>query len=94
MYALFGQYFVAGDVTAVIEFEDGMWMGPISEQNEQTITSVYLLRGERDPQDLDYPANLGHKTPTYLGSTEYVPWSKAPRAVISEVLATLNAMAG
>ena len=94
VYALFGQYFVAGDVTAVIEFEDGMWMGPISEQDEQTITSVYLLRGERDPQDLDYRANLGHKTPTYLGPTEYVPWSKAPRAVISEVLATLNAMAG
>ncbi len=94
VYSLFGQYFVAGDVTAVIEFENGMWMGPISEQDEQTITSVYLLRGERDPQDLDYGANPGRKTPTYLGPIEYVPWSKAPRAVISEVLATLNAMAG
>ncbi len=94
VYRLFGQYFVAGDVTAVIQFEEGLWMGPMSEQDEQTLSAVYLLRGEFDPQNLDHGADPRFASPTFLGPIEHVPWSQAPRAVVSEVLATINAIAG
>ncbi|WP_185711410.1 hypothetical protein, partial [Arachnia propionica] len=38
----------AADLTIVAHYEDGMWMGPLTEQEDQTLTEVYVLAGVQD----------------------------------------------
>ena len=98
VYHLMGRYFPQGDVTAVIQLTPGLGMGPVTAQFPQRISSVYLLRGAIDPKALGMGAmpgrSLSPETVAILGHVQHVPWAQAPRAVVSEVLATINAIKG
>ncbi|WP_297739266.1 WGR and DUF4132 domain-containing protein [uncultured Tessaracoccus sp.] len=94
VYVLYGKYFHAADVTAVIQFDPGMWVGGSpGEQNDQAFDCAYLLAGEQDPGVLDYGVDPRNKARLdFFSGMRHVPWSAVPRSVSSEVLATINYM--
>ena len=94
VYVLFGKYFHAADVTAVIQFDPGMWVGGSpAEQEDQAFKCAYLLAGEHDPGILDYGVDPRHKSRRdFFSEMRHVPWTAVPRSVVSEVLATINHM--
>ncbi|MGA4669192.1 DUF4132 domain-containing protein [Propionibacteriaceae bacterium Y1923] len=87
VYVLHALQFESADLTAVIMYS-GMWMGPMNEQEDQAIESVYLLDGIRDAQDLGY--GDGWRDDNFVK----VPWNRAPKALVNEVIATLQMIAG
>lgn len=94
VYVLYGKYFHAADVTAVIQFDPGMWVGGSpAEQEDQAFECAYLLAGEKDPGILDYGVDPRRKSRLdFFSGMRHVPWSAVPRSVVSEVLATINHM--
>ena len=62
------------DLTAVIRYT-GMWMGPMTEQEDQEIEEVFILKGCHDPK------NLGWGDGWRTKSLERVPWNQVhPRS--------------
>ncbi len=93
VYHLHARKFVAANVTAFINYADGMYAGSVAELSDQTIEHVYLLEGLHDGEDFDYGWT---PVPYYLNRDTYrhVPWSKAAPTVVSEVFRTLESMRG
>lgn len=87
VHVLHALQFESSGLTAVIEYS-GMWMGPVSEQEDQTIEGAYLLQGLVDARALGYGDRWRRDRYTK------VPWSSAPKALVNEVIATLEMMAG
>ena len=72
------------DLTIVARYEDGMWMGPLAEQNDQHLAEVYVLAGIHDADALGWGDSWWIKELTKL------PWTHVPAKITSEVLATIN----
>jgi len=73
------------DLTAVICYT-GMWMGPMTEQDDQEIEAAYILKGHHDPKNLGWGNELDTKR------LERVPWNQVPPKIVSEILAALKEM--
>ncbi|MGA4508078.1 DUF4132 domain-containing protein [Propionibacteriaceae bacterium G1746] len=82
VYSMHARAFESANLTAVIEYS-GMWMGPMSEQEDQEIRQVTLVEGVHDAKDFGWGS---------LDDKQAVPWRSAPPAVVSEVLATIDAI--
>lgn len=85
IYCLHFLQIPTADLTIVVEY-DGMWMGPITEVEDQKIEKVYALRGILSAHDLGWGIRD-------IGSPRLVPWNRVPAKITSEVLATVNHMA-
>lgn len=93
VHVLHAMPFESAGVTAVIVYT-GMSMGPMSEQEDQAIEAVYLLEGIVAAPQLGY-GDVWSTAPNGRASRwVQVPWSGAPAAVVSEVMATVNAITG
>lgn len=77
-------------MTAVVQYS-GMFMGPVSAQEEQEITMVYLLRGLHETHILGWGAEPGRASRDW--GWQHVPWSQAPATLVNEVIATITAIA-
>jgi len=73
------------DLTAVICYT-GMWMGPMTEQDDQEIEAAYILKGHHDPKNLGWGNEMDTKR------LERVPWNQVPPKIVSEILAALKEM--
>ncbi|MDO5066556.1 MAG: DUF4132 domain-containing protein [Propionibacteriaceae bacterium] len=72
------------DLTIVARYDDGLWMGPLTEQDDQTLTEVYVVQGIQDANTLGWGDTWDTKKLTKL------PWTHIPTKITSEVLATIN----
>ncbi|MDO5094301.1 MAG: DUF4132 domain-containing protein [Propionibacteriaceae bacterium] len=86
-YCLHGLPIPSASLTVIIQYANGMWMGPMAEQEDQRFEQVYALRGIHDPKDLGWGRHWN------LKGTEFLPWRQVPAKIVSEVLATIDAIA-
>ncbi len=84
-YCIHAMEIPTADLTAVIRYT-GMWMGPMTEQEDQEIEEVFILKGCHDPK------NLGWGDGWRTKSLERVPWNQVPPKITSEILAVLKEM--
>ncbi|WCC79218.1 hypothetical protein O6R08_06610 [Cutibacterium equinum] len=90
-YAFVWKYHPRFDLMAMIDFEPGLEEPPASLL-PQDVSAVYVLRGQHNPDDLDYGVAPNRPVPDSLQHIEYVPWSQVPREIYDDVRATLDAM--
>ncbi|RRD52074.1 DUF4132 domain-containing protein [Buchananella hordeovulneris] len=89
VYCLFGLPLPTCNVTAVLLFEDGMWMGSPSDNEDQKLSQLYLRRG------LDDPGSLGWGDPDKdRADNLLVPWHELPPALASEIIALVEQLRG
>lgn len=86
VYTLHALQFQSANLTAVIRYS-GMWMGSVAEQDDQTIESAYLLEGIVDVH------RLGWGDGWRGDELSRIPWSRAPKALVNEVIATIEMIA-
>ena len=72
-------------LTAVICYT-GMWMGPMTDQDDQEIEAAYILKGHHDPKNLGWGNEMDTKR------LERIPWNQVPPKIVSEILAALKEM--
>ena len=87
VYCIHALTIPTADLTAVICYT-GMWMGPMTEQEDQEIEAAYILKGCHDPKNLGWGDEMDTK------GLERVPWNQAPPTIVSEILATLETIRG
>lgn len=84
-YCLHALTIPPANLTAVIRYT-GMWMGPMTDQEDQEIKAAYILKGCHDPKNLGWGDKMDTK------GLERVPWSQVPPKIVSEILAALKEM--
>ncbi|WP_185711374.1 hypothetical protein, partial [Arachnia propionica] len=62
--------------------------GPLTEQEDQTLTEVYVLAGVQDADA------IGWGDPDDVKDLTKLPWTDVPAKITSEVLATVHQMGG
>ncbi|MDO5675914.1 MAG: DUF4132 domain-containing protein [Propionibacteriaceae bacterium] len=90
IYSLYFQQFPAAGLTAVLEFEPGIWMGSMADQDRQQVTRVYLMDGVVDADVLGWG---WHERWGNAKKLRRVPWATVPRVVVNEVLSAVHAIA-
>ena len=85
VYCIHALTIPTADLTAVICYT-GMWMGPMTEQDDQEIEAAYILKGHHDPKNLGWGNEMDTKR------LERVPWNQVPPKIVSEILAALKEM--
>ena len=85
VYCIHALTIPTADLTAVICYT-GMWMGPMTEQDDQEIEAAYILKGHHEPKNLGWGNELDTKR------LERVPWNQVPPKIVSEILAALKEM--
>lgn len=85
VYCIHALTIPTADLTAVICYT-GMWMGPMTEQDDQEIEAAYILKGHHNPKNLGWGNELDTKR------LERVPWNQVPPKIVSEILAALKEM--
>ncbi|WP_185711320.1 hypothetical protein, partial [Arachnia propionica] len=58
--------------------------GPLTEQEDQTLTEVYVLAGVQDADA------IGWGDTWWIKDHTKIPWPHVPAKITSEVLATIN----
>lgn len=88
VYALHAKHFPGADQTAVVEYEDGLWAGYVTEAGPQRLTHVYVLPGRVPAADLGW----GLDRHGQYQDTTFRPlrWRDVDPIVRSEVLGDLE----
>ena len=63
-----------------------MWMGHMTDRDDQESGAAYILKGHHDPKNLGWGNELDTKR------LERVPWNQVPPKIVSEILAALKEM--
>ena len=61
-------------------------MGPMTDQEDQEIEAVFILKGHHDPKNLGWGDKMDTK------GLKRIPWNQAPPKIVSEILAALKEM--
>lgn len=85
VYCIHALTIPTADLTAVICYT-GMWMGPMTDQDDQEIEAAYILKGHHDPKNLGWGNEMDTKR------LERIPWNQVPPKIVSEILAALKEM--
>lgn len=81
VYYGYTKYFPAAGLSAVFTVSEGFYAGSVTDSPDQAIDGVHLVRGD----------NAVTGWGRYLPENA-VPWREAPRALVSEVLATIDSI--
>ena len=84
-YCLHALTIPTANLTAVIRYT-GMWMGPMTDQEDQEIEAAFILKGCHDPKKLGWGDKMDTK------ELKRIPWNQAPPKIVSEILAALKEM--